>query len=101
MTSVGRAVVGTAVTALALVACAGNGGSDPGGGPDPQPTGDPVAVYVTTKDGQRLAVAIMTNFVPDGEAARDWQGRVFATLAGAQLVPPKPNVRHRTVAIRE
>ena len=37
-----------------LAACSGNGGSDPGGGPDPVPTGDPVAVYVTTPDGNRL-----------------------------------------------
>jgi len=43
--------------------------------------------YVTTKDGHRLAVSILTNFVPDGELARNFEGRVFATLAGATLVP--------------
>lgn len=39
--------------------------------------------YVTTRDGQRLAVSILTNFVEDGELARNWQGRVMATLANA------------------
>ena len=39
--------------------------------------------YVTTRDGQRLAVSILTNFVEDGELARRWQGRVMATLASA------------------
>ena len=39
--------------------------------------------YVTTRDGQRLAVSILTNFVEDGELARRWQGRVMATLADA------------------
>ncbi len=39
--------------------------------------------YVTTRDGQRLAVSILTNFVEDGELARRWQGRVMATLANA------------------
>jgi len=39
--------------------------------------------YVTTKDGQRLAVSILTNGVESGETAREWQGKVFATLANA------------------
>ena len=39
--------------------------------------------YVTTRDGQRLAVSILTNFVEDGELARRWQGRIMATLADA------------------
>ena len=39
--------------------------------------------YVTTRDGQRLAVSILTNFVEDGELARNWEGRVMATLAAA------------------
>ena len=39
--------------------------------------------YVTTRDGQRLAVSILTNFVEDSELARRWQGRVMATLANA------------------
>jgi D-alanyl-D-alanine carboxypeptidase/D-alanyl-D-alanine-endopeptidase (penicillin-binding protein 4) len=43
--------------------------------------------YVTTKDGNRLAVSILTNFVPDGELARNWEGKVFATLAAANLTP--------------
>lgn len=40
--------------------------------------------YVTTKDNQRLSVAILTNFVPDGRAARHFQDQVFITLAEAQ-----------------
>ena len=39
--------------------------------------------YVTTRDGQRLAVSILTNFVEDGELARNWEGRIMATLAAA------------------
>lgn len=39
--------------------------------------------YVTTRDGQRLAVSILTNYVPDGELARRWQGLVMATLAAS------------------
>ena len=39
--------------------------------------------YITTRDGQRLAVSILTNFVEDGELARRWEGRVMATLANA------------------
>ena len=45
--------------------------------------------YVTTRDGQRLAVSILTNFVEDGELARRWQGRVMATLANASWVDKK------------
>lgn len=44
--------------------------------------------YVTTRDGQRLAVSILTNFVEDGEVARNWQGRVMATLAAASWKTP-------------
>jgi glucosylceramidase len=36
------------------MACSGNVGSDPGGGPGPVPTGDPVEVYVTTPSASRL-----------------------------------------------
>ncbi len=45
--------------------------------------------YVTTRDGQRLAVSILTNFVEDGELARRWQGRVMATLANASWADVK------------
>ena len=45
--------------------------------------------YVTTRDGQRLAVSILTNFVEDGELARRWQGRVMATLANASWTEKK------------
>ena len=45
--------------------------------------------YVTTRDGQRLAVSILTNFVEDGELARRWQGRVMATLANASWTDKK------------
>lgn len=41
--------------------------------------------YVTTRDGQRLAVSILTNQIEDGELARNWEGRVFATLADADF----------------
>lgn len=40
--------------------------------------------YVTTRDGKRLAVAILTNGVESGEAARQWQGQVFEALANAR-----------------
>jgi D-alanyl-D-alanine carboxypeptidase/D-alanyl-D-alanine-endopeptidase (penicillin-binding protein 4) len=40
--------------------------------------------YVTTRDGQRLAVSILTNGVEDGDLARRWQGRVFSALADAK-----------------
>jgi D-alanyl-D-alanine carboxypeptidase/D-alanyl-D-alanine-endopeptidase (penicillin-binding protein 4) len=43
--------------------------------------------YVTTKDGNRLAVSILTNGVESGELARNWQGRIFATLADASWEP--------------
>jgi D-alanyl-D-alanine carboxypeptidase/D-alanyl-D-alanine-endopeptidase (penicillin-binding protein 4) len=39
--------------------------------------------YVTTKDGNRLAVSILTNGVEDGDLARRWQGQVFTALAEA------------------
>ena len=39
--------------------------------------------YVTTRDGQRLAVSILTNFVEDGELARETEGRIMAALASA------------------
>lgn len=45
--------------------------------------------YVTTRDGQRLAVSILTNFVEDGELARNWQGRIMATLANASWADKK------------
>ena len=45
--------------------------------------------YVTTRDGQRLAVSILTNFVEDGELARRWQGRIMATLANASWADKK------------
>lgn len=41
--------------------------------------------YVTTRDGQRLAVSLLTNFVEDGDLSRRFQDRVFATLANANL----------------
>lgn len=46
--------------------------------------------YVTTRDGQRLAVSILTNNLSDGELARRWQGRVFATLANASIQTASP-----------
>ena len=45
--------------------------------------------YVTTRDGQRLAVSILTNFVEDGELARNWEGRIMATLANASWADKK------------
>ena len=45
--------------------------------------------YVTTRDGQRLAVSILTNFVEDSDLARNWQGRVMATLANASWADKK------------
>ena len=45
--------------------------------------------YVTTRDGQRLAVSILTNFVEDGELARNWEGRIMATLANATWAKKK------------
>ncbi|PQV64172.1 D-alanyl-D-alanine carboxypeptidase [Abditibacterium utsteinense] len=41
--------------------------------------------YVTTRDGQRLAVSILTNGIENGDLARRWQNRVFAALAGADF----------------
>ena len=41
--------------------------------------------YVTTKDKQRLSVVILTNFVPDGSAARKMQDQIFATLADTDI----------------
>lgn len=41
--------------------------------------------YVTTLDGQRMAVSILTNGAENGELARTWQGRVFEALAQAQF----------------
>ncbi|BCM89606.1 D-alanyl-D-alanine carboxypeptidase [Abditibacteriota bacterium] len=37
--------------------------------------------YVTTRDNVRLAVSVLTNFAPDGDAARERQGQIFAALA--------------------
>jgi len=39
--------------------------------------------YVTTRDGIRLAVSVLTNFAPDGNRARDAEGQIFAALADA------------------
>ncbi len=41
--------------------------------------------YVTTRDGQRLAVSMLTNFVEDGDLSRRVQDRIFATLAAADF----------------
>ncbi len=41
--------------------------------------------YVTTRDNQRLSVVILTNFVPNGTAARRFQDQVFATLADTKF----------------
>ncbi len=41
--------------------------------------------YVTTRDNNRLSVVILTNFVPDGTAARRMQDVVFATLAESRF----------------
>jgi serine-type D-Ala-D-Ala carboxypeptidase/endopeptidase (penicillin-binding protein 4) len=41
--------------------------------------------YVTTRDGHRLSVVILTNFVPDGKAARRFQDEVFTALAEAKF----------------
>lgn len=37
--------------------------------------------YVTTRDNVRLAVSVLTNFAPDGDAAREREGQIFAALA--------------------
>lgn len=39
--------------------------------------------YVTTKDGQRLAVSILTNDVSSTSVSRQWQDEVMTTLASA------------------
>lgn len=40
--------------------------------------------YVTTRDGVRLAVSVLTNFAPDGDNAREREGQIFAALADAE-----------------
>jgi D-alanyl-D-alanine carboxypeptidase/D-alanyl-D-alanine-endopeptidase (penicillin-binding protein 4) len=42
--------------------------------------------YVTTRDGTRCAVSVLTNFAP-GDEARRVQNAIFVTLADATLVP--------------
>jgi len=44
--------------------------------------------YVTTLDGTRLAVSVMTNFARSGDDARRMQNEIFATLASATLGAP-------------
>lgn len=39
--------------------------------------------YVTTRDGQRLAVSVLTNFARDGDQSRQLQNDIFAALADA------------------
>ncbi len=39
--------------------------------------------YVTTRDGQRLAVSILTNFARNGDQSRQMQNDIFAALADA------------------
>ena len=39
--------------------------------------------YVTTRDGQRLAVSILTNFARDGDQSRQMQNDIFIALADA------------------
>jgi len=39
--------------------------------------------FVTTRDGVRLAVSVLTNFAPDGDRARESEGQIFAALAEA------------------
>ncbi len=41
--------------------------------------------YVTTRDGQRLAVSILTNGIESGDLSRRWQNQVLATLANADF----------------
>lgn len=41
--------------------------------------------YVTTRDGTRLAVSVMTNFARSGNDARRVQNEIFETLADASL----------------
>jgi PBP4 family serine-type D-alanyl-D-alanine carboxypeptidase len=40
--------------------------------------------YVTTRDGHRLAVSLLTNFARDGREARRVQDEVYALLAATQ-----------------
>jgi D-alanyl-D-alanine carboxypeptidase/D-alanyl-D-alanine-endopeptidase (penicillin-binding protein 4) len=40
--------------------------------------------YVTTRDGHRLAVSLLTNFARDGRNARRLQDEVYALLAQTQ-----------------
>jgi D-alanyl-D-alanine carboxypeptidase/D-alanyl-D-alanine-endopeptidase (penicillin-binding protein 4) len=40
--------------------------------------------YVTTRDGHRLAVSLLTNFARDGRQARQLQDEVYTLLADAQ-----------------
>jgi len=47
--------------------------------------------YVTTRDGHRLAVSLLTNFAPDGTAVRNWQDRVYTALAEADWSTPAAN----------
>ncbi len=41
--------------------------------------------YVTTRDGQRLAVSLLTNYAENGDLSRRFQNRVFAVLANADF----------------
>lgn len=41
--------------------------------------------YVTTRDNQRLAVSVLTNFVRDGDQARALQNDIFIALAETSL----------------
>lgn len=43
--------------------------------------------YVTTRDGTRCAVSVMTGFARSGNDARRVQNEIFATLANATLAP--------------
>src|SRR5689334_6153705 len=111
-----RAVV--AAAALLLTACSGNGGSDPGGGPDPTPTGDPVAVYVTTAGGNRLLGRDTDVHFRDGAASGATGVTVLAvdttaryqemvgfgaslTDASAYLIQTKLNATQREALLQE
>lgn len=39
--------------------------------------------YVTTRDGHRLAVSLLTNFVPNGDEGRQLQNEIYTLLAEA------------------
>jgi D-alanyl-D-alanine carboxypeptidase/D-alanyl-D-alanine-endopeptidase (penicillin-binding protein 4) len=43
--------------------------------------------YVTTRDGQRLAVSVLTNFARNGDQSRQLQNDIFAALADASWAP--------------